>query len=115
MAYLHCHNCDWGQDDFWSFGGYNPINSLRSEYYEKNLFEEKAYFDHNFFVENNLEGKMIEDKEGFWIRGQDLIAWNLREKANGIESMVVKTNEEWKKIKDGFVCPKCGNKNLDVD
>jgi hypothetical protein len=25
MAYIHCHNCNWQQDDFWSVGGYNPI------------------------------------------------------------------------------------------
>ena len=40
MAYLHCHNCDWGQDDFWDWKvewsrlhkwsyrpfGYNPLS-----------------------------------------------------------------------------------------
>lgn len=25
MAYVHCHNCNWQQDDFWSFRGYNPL------------------------------------------------------------------------------------------
>jgi hypothetical protein len=25
MAFLHCHNCNWEQDDFWSWKGYNPV------------------------------------------------------------------------------------------
>ena len=28
MAYLHCHNCGWSQDDFWEHNGYNPFNIL---------------------------------------------------------------------------------------
>jgi len=24
MAYVHCHHCNWEQDDFWSWG-YNPL------------------------------------------------------------------------------------------
>lgn len=27
MAYAHCHNCGWEQDDFWS-KDYNPLKSL---------------------------------------------------------------------------------------
>lgn len=37
MAYIHCHHCNWGQDDFWNFKftwkfwkfrafGYNPLS-----------------------------------------------------------------------------------------
>lgn len=25
MAFVHCHECDWEQDDFWSLSGYNPF------------------------------------------------------------------------------------------
>ena len=39
MAYLHCHSCEWGQDDFWRWKwtwrfwkfrpfGYNPISLM---------------------------------------------------------------------------------------
>jgi len=38
MAYLHCHNCDWAQDDFYSVDGYNPPSSLKS--LNKTLCEE---------------------------------------------------------------------------
>lgn len=30
MAYIHCHNCDYSQDDFWSWR-YNPIRRLLGE------------------------------------------------------------------------------------
>lgn len=36
MSYLHCHNCGWEQDDFWS-EHYNPIKSLRD--WEKDLLD----------------------------------------------------------------------------
>lgn len=26
--YVHCHNCKWEQDDFWSEDGYNPAEFL---------------------------------------------------------------------------------------
>jgi hypothetical protein len=25
MSFVHCHACEWTQDDFWSWKGYNPI------------------------------------------------------------------------------------------
>lgn len=27
MSFVHCHQCGWGQDDFWSWG-YNPLRCL---------------------------------------------------------------------------------------
>jgi len=27
MAFVHCHGCNWEQDDFWDWG-YNPIRCL---------------------------------------------------------------------------------------
>lgn len=30
MAFLHCHNCDWSQDDFWEPNGYNPLENVYS-------------------------------------------------------------------------------------
>lgn len=39
MAFLHCHECDWEQDDFWD-EHYNPIKSLeriKEDFYTKDL------------------------------------------------------------------------------
>jgi C4-type Zn-finger protein len=30
MSYLHCHSCNWRQDDFYSVDGYNPAKYLKS-------------------------------------------------------------------------------------
>lgn len=29
--YIHCSNCNWEQDDFWSIKGYNPIKFMVME------------------------------------------------------------------------------------
>lgn len=31
MAYLHCHNCDFSQDDYWSEDGWNPVKSFEND------------------------------------------------------------------------------------
>jgi len=113
MAYLHCHNCNWGQDDFWSKDGWRPEKSMEGSW--DDVFRDKIYMDHYFFKDYGLEDKMHEDEGGFWIRGQDLVAWNLRRLANNVESMVIRTYEEWKEVHKDFVCPECGSTDLDID
>lgn len=113
MAYLHCHNCDWSQDDFWSEDGWSPEKGMDG--YWEWAFRDKVHMDPNFFEEEGLEDKMHEDEEGRWIKGQDLLAFELRRAANSVENMAVKTYEEWKQVKDTFTCPKCGSKNWDID
>lgn len=49
MAYLHCHCCDWSQDDFWSLK-YNPLTTLWEDI--KWLCKPRWF---------NLEGFIIED------------------------------------------------------
>lgn len=111
MAYLHCHNCDWSQDDFWNLEGYNPIDHLK--YYQEYILKDKVHFDKYAIEDMGLEPK--EDDEGHYINGQEYVANQLRATANSIENMAVRTWEEWQKIKDTFVCPNCGSKNLDID
>jgi len=113
MAYLHCHDCDWSQDDFWSLEGWNPEKAMEGHW--TLAFNDKYYMDRNFFKEANLEEKMHENEKGCWIRGQDLLAWELRRTARSVETMAVRTEREWKQVRDTFVCPECGSKNLDID
>ena len=114
MAYLHCHDCDWSQDDFWDpDGGWSPEKSMESDW--SNAFKNKIYMDRYFFEDAGLTDKMQEDEGGAWIHGQDLLAWELRRCARKVENMAVRTYEDWKKVKDTFVCPDCGSKNLDID
>ena len=117
--YLHCHSCDWSQDDFWEPNGYNPfrkdlVNNLR-----ENLFKERIYLDRNFFEEAN-EGQdgvlpYQEDINGWYCSGTDYVAYELYCKLKSVKNMAVKTWEQWNIVKDVFVCPKCGQKNLDID
>lgn len=109
MAYLHCHSCDWSQDDFWEIGGYNPIRSAQD--LEVGLFRDKVHLDP---VASTItpEG---EDQDGPYVTGTSYVAHLLRRYARNIETMAIRTDAEWKRVKDTFCCPKCGSRNLDID
>jgi len=111
MAYLHCHSCNWGQDDFWEKNGYNPVKSLR--YCEDYLFKDKVYMDKWGIDDRGLEAR--EDEGGYWVPGHELAAAILMSYSNNIKNMAVKTEKEWEKVKDDFKCPKCGSDNWDID
>lgn len=118
MAYLHCHNCGWSQDDFWELNGYNPFRQDLIEDLKECLFKDKIYLDFEFFEEANSGNGFLrywEDEKGWFCTGIDYVAFQLNRKAKNISSMAVKTTEEWKKVKDTFVCPKCSKRNLDID
>ncbi len=109
MAYLHCHDCDWGQDDFWEVGGYNPVRWLLNV--EADLLKDKMRFDFES-IDISPEGH---DDEGPWVSGKAYVAWELRRHARNIEKMAVRTTDEWKQVKNTFRCPGCGSQNLDID
>lgn len=109
MAYLHCHDCDWQQDDFWEVGGYNPIRSAQD--LEADLLRDKIHLEP---VASTIPPEGHDD-EGPWISGRSYVAWQLRRYARNIETMAVRTMDEWKRVKDTFCCPQCGGRNLDID
>lgn len=107
MAYLHCHtkNCGWEQDDFYSVDGYNPIMYL------KNWMEDlcgddidKPFTDDALFLRQN--GNMTT---------REVIAREFDKYAKRIREMKWVTYEQWKRDKDSAVCPKCGERNFDID
>ena len=93
MAYLHCHNCDFSQDDFYSVDGYNPPDYLKT--WNKYLCEEKLD-----------------------ITQREVIAREYEKYARGIRSMKWVT---WESFKEAWIdgkwplCPKCGKNDLDID
>lgn len=93
MAYLHCHNCNWEQDDFWEEGGYNPFRPDLIEY---------------------LKGMLFRDKVG-WQDHQTGVVRDLERKARNIRNMKVKTWEDWEKVKDTWRCPECGSDRWGID
>lgn len=108
MAYLHCHSCDWEQDDFYSEEGYNPASSLKNWNDilcgEKQNKIDKVFSTDSEFVREN--GK---------ITTREVIARQYEKYARKIRTMKWITWEQWEKEKDTAVCPNCGAKDFDID
>ena len=101
--YLHCHACDWSQDDFWS-ESYNPIRHLLDD--EEGLLDFER-LDKSFVG----EGFQTDDEPLMGLTTREVIVQNLEKAANTIRDMVFLTPEDAK----GQACPKCGEDALDID
>jgi hypothetical protein len=117
MAYVHCHTCDWSQDDFWDFRfylrhkgywwrwGYNPISCFLG-YCREYWRPKRTEFDVGCMRENG------------WAR-IDPHNWYLLWRC--FKSMLRKfryqtwwTASSWER-ETRQKCPNCGALNLDVD
>ena len=106
MAFLHCHNCDWSQDDFYN-ENYNPTKTL--EFWNEYLFGEGKYrLDQQFT--NDSEFLHIHDP----ITTRELIAREYEQYANHIRNMKWITFEDFKNDPNK-PCPKCESDKLDID
>lgn len=110
MAYLHCHNCDWSQDDFYD-DGYNPAKYLMS--WNTFIFGEKR---------NRLDEQFTSDpwfiKENGDITTREVIAREYESFAKRIRTMKWISYDDYKNdVELGIAeCPKCGSKNhFDID
>jgi len=119
MAYLHCHNCDWSQDDFWTFR-YNPITKFWDKI--KWLWKPK-------FIE--LDDWLIDDLEKY----TKIYVWKFKNSKRCHKKVfswdwlfleLVKnwrlfreqkwwTWKSWKKKSKTALCPKCKTHNFDID
>lgn len=107
MSYLHCHDCDWEQDDFYYENGYNPAGYLKSW----NNFlcgKDSDRIDDQFSTDSNFvrENGPITTREG--------IAREYEKFAERIRNMKWITWEQWQ-AEPNKVCPGCGSRNLDID
>lgn len=104
MAYVHCHSCDWEQDDFYSVYGYNPARYLLD--WMKDLcsdkIDEQFTDDPGFIAENGP------------ITTREVIAREFEKFGDRIRQMKWITEEQWKKD-ENKVCPGCGSAHLDID
>ncbi len=105
MAYLHCHNCGWSQDDFWENGGWNPVYSIKDLEPEflGDRFREKFTTDPSFIKEHGD------------ITCQEWLAQEFERRAKWIREMKYRTMDELKKLNPEHKCPICGKQELDID
>jgi len=97
--FLHCHNCNWEQDDFWD-QHYNPARSVLD--WESELINN----DLNQYVK-------LETKEQMQLR--EIIAKEFEKKAYLIRQMRYQTIDQFKENNPNGVCPSCGKRTLDID
>jgi hypothetical protein len=107
MAYLHCHNCDWSQDDFWC-ESYNPLRYL-VEAWEKTLLNkdlEQQFTNDAGFIERHGD-----------LSYRDFLIMECGRAARKIGEMVWRTQEEFIATGSfaGNACPNCGKHELDID
>jgi len=98
-AFVHCHECEWSQDDFWH-DGYNPVRFLLN--WEKELLGEnldKSFTDDAGFIEENGN-----------ISLREVIARECENAAAKIRGMHFLKQPDMREVN----CPKCGS-SLCVD
>lgn len=102
--FLHCHDCGWSQDDFYSKNGYNPTSFLSSwnEALCSNKIDEQFTKDAEFLREHGP------------ISLREVIAQEYEKYAKRIRSMKWITREQWQADPDKWKCPQCG-KQMDID
>lgn len=105
MSYLHCHNCNFSQDDFWSENGWNPVKAL--ENWKKDLFSPKI---DEFFTKDSL---FISQNGNITLR--EVIAREYERKARHIRNMVYRTEKEFRDENPNGICPACHQRTLDID
>lgn len=106
MAYLHCHSCDWSQDDFYD-KGYNPAKYLLD--WNEYLFGDKK---------DQLDKSFTDDAEFLRVNGnistREVIAREYENYAKRIREMKWVSYEDFKNDKSAR-CPKCGADDFDID
>ena len=120
MAYLHCHNCGWSQDDFWT-ENYNPITFLEKNYKDDLLnkdLDKIVKMDKNFFRENSWFFKESPEIEQSKFTQRRYLIYQLSKAIKKIEKMEYKTEDEFRAARERkeFKCPVCGSSiDWDID
>ncbi len=118
MAYLHCHSCDWSQDDFWS-KRYNPITKFWSDV--KWLWKPRIIdLDHNIvddLIKYTKVPILFKKRDGWQYK---FFSWNwlvleIVKEVKNFRTQKWWTWEAFMKEKDTAVCPSCGAQDFDID
>lgn len=106
MAYLHCHSCDFSQDDFWS-ETYNPVKSFQDD------LKDPFFSDLDRVI--GMDSGWLENNGYEYITHRGLILHHLKQIASRIKGMVYRTMEEYQEKNPERICPVCGKRDLDID
>ena len=119
MAFVHCHNCDWEQDDFWykskdtkfgylsiSIGGMKELVELLEAAIDDPSKHMIDNYDSNFFKERFGTNHEVDVRE--------FVARMLENRANRIRGMHWMTEQDYRNDPNKR-CPKCNSANLDID
>ena len=111
--YLHCHSCDWSQDDFYT-KGYNPLIRMRDSI-RWTIRPRILKLDH--YEPRNMAKSVWTP---IFYKGGEVFSWNwlvveLERDIRSFLHMKWRTKEIWDKVKHKATCPNCGARNFDID
>lgn len=108
MAYLHCHSCEWSQDDFWH-EGWNPVVAFQRD------LDDLLYGDLDAIIQ--MDPQFLKDRgytqEQFTRRKH--ILHHLSQIWQCVNNMKYRTEEEYREKNPERKCPSCGERALDID
>ena len=106
MAFLHCHDCDWSQDDFWSDSGYSLIRSILEDLkgFEKRINRGERTISLDGFLANRVLGNEGECGGVKEVGLLDFIAYELERTGRILRGMKWPTYEEWEKEPNKVCC-----------
>lgn len=116
MAYLHCHNCDWQQDDFWEWRwnlkssrpfGYNPLSLIIEDWFE-HWRPSYTKYDEWWAKENGFKSATIHSWRLLWFEW-----WRHLKR---VFTQTWWTSKSWDKARRTAKCPGCGSgSHFDID
>lgn len=115
--YVHCKNCRWSQDDFWSVKGYNPFREDEIKWWRE-IFEKGMNGKHVEMEVFEAEEREIEyvknEKNMAIVEFREYLAHEMESMAYRLRNMRWLTWDEFQadSLKE---CPACGSTELDVD
>ena len=128
MAYLHCHNCDWSQGDFydwrlWRKYSYNPISKI-IRYVREEIRPRMVKYDRCYFEDRGVWCRLRSTSCGdHHYYGFETFSWLVL--INSIKCclkswwrMAYTTDKKYKeaRAKGTDRCPDCGDKrDWDID
>ncbi len=117
MAYLHCHSCDWSQDDFWS-KKYNSLTKIWDDI--KWLWKPRMIGIDAHTIKELIKYTYVPIIRKKFRSDYRVFSWNwlMLEFVKEIRILFRQkwwTYKSWKKYKDTAFCPKCGMRNFDID